>query len=71
MNKAKSTATIESAPVSQRFVELWSRRTSIIAILAVIGILLHLFLRFWFEMPAELNRIPLLVLLVVGATVGF
>lgn len=41
-------------------------RSSVIAVLAVAGILLYLFLRFGFRVSAEIANIPLLAVLIVG-----
>ena len=51
---------------SQIWYQLWSRRTSIIAVFSVMAILLHLVLRFGIHLTPELNRIPLIATLVLG-----
>lgn len=51
---------------SQIWYQLWSRRTSIIAVLSVMAILLHLVLRFSIHLTPELNRLPLIATLVLG-----
>ncbi len=45
---------------------LWHRKTTIIAALSIVGILLHLVLRFGFEATPDVHRIPLLAVLVPG-----
>ena len=45
---------------------LWHRKSTVIAVLSVAGIMLHLALRFGFQTGPETERIPLLVVLVVG-----
>lgn len=45
---------------------LWQRKTTIIALLSIAGILLHLVLRFGFRTSSGANQIPLLVMLVLG-----
>ncbi len=45
---------------------IWQRKNSLIAALAIVGILVHLVLRFGFHTSSDTYRIPLLVTLVVG-----
>jgi heavy metal translocating P-type ATPase len=45
---------------------LWNRKSTIIAAFSIAAILLHLALRFGFDSPPVLNRIPLLVTLTLG-----
>jgi len=45
---------------------LWHRKTTVIAALAVIGIAVHLILRFGYETAPEIHRIPLLATLIIG-----
>ncbi len=45
---------------------LWQRKTSVIAVLALVGIAAHLALRFGWQATPPLSRIPLLVTLVIG-----
>lgn len=52
--------------LSQRWIELWNRRTTIIAAFSVIAIFLHLVLRFGFHLTPSMNRIPLIATLVIG-----
>jgi heavy metal translocating P-type ATPase len=46
--------------------EVWRRRTTLIAVLAVAGILLHLLLRFGFRASTGAYQLPLLITLVLG-----
>ena len=45
---------------------LWQRKSTVIAVLALAGILVHLVLRFGFHATPEIHRLPLLVLLGLG-----
>jgi len=45
---------------------LWQRKSTVIAALAILGILIHLVLRYGFHAAPETYRIPLLVTLVLG-----
>ena len=45
---------------------LWHRKSTVIAAFSVVAILLHLLLRFGFQMEPAAHRIPLLVTLVLG-----
>lgn len=45
---------------------LWHRKSTVIAAFSVVAILLHLLLRFSFQMEPAAHRIPLLVTLVLG-----
>jgi heavy metal translocating P-type ATPase len=45
---------------------IWNRKTTILAILSIIGILLHVILRFGLHLAPTLNSIPLLATLVIG-----
>ena len=45
---------------------LWHRKSTVIAAFSVVAILLHLLLRFGFQMESAAHRIPLLVTLVLG-----
>jgi heavy metal translocating P-type ATPase len=47
-------------------VEIWRRRTTLIAVLAVAGILLHLLLRFGFRTSTGAGQLPLLATLALG-----
>lgn len=47
---------------------LWRRKTAIIAIFSIAGIVLHLILRFGLHLPPALHHLPLLATLVVGGT---
>ena len=62
MNKAS----ISAGTISQTMSQLWSRRTTIIAVFSVCAISFHLILRFGFHIAPGLNRIPLLATLVIG-----
>jgi heavy metal translocating P-type ATPase len=48
------------------FSGLWQQRSTIIAVLSVIAIVLHLLLRFGFHAKSDENQIPLLATLVLG-----
>ena len=52
--------------LSKRWLELWNRRTTVIAAFSVIAILFHLVMRFGFQLAPSLNQIPLLVTLAIG-----
>jgi heavy metal translocating P-type ATPase len=66
MSDPKPIKSLPSKPLADNLQQLWSRRTSIIAVLSVIAILLHLVLRFGFHLAPESNCIPLIATLVVG-----
>ncbi len=51
---------------SPNWYQLWSHRTSFIAVFSVVMILLHLVLRFGFHLAPESTRIPLIATLVLG-----
>jgi heavy metal translocating P-type ATPase len=53
-------------PPQAAWSSLWQRKTTVIAGLAVVAILVHLALRFGFHSPPDHHRIPLLVALLVG-----
>src|SRR5512140_3166297 len=54
------------APVHTWISILWHRRTTVIAALALTAIVVHLALRFGFQMAPRIHRIPLLFILIVG-----
>ena len=56
----------KSTSATPSLTSLWRRRTTIIAVLAVIAISLHLFLGFGLHLAPGWNRIPLLVVLAIG-----
>jgi heavy metal translocating P-type ATPase len=60
------TTTTPSAQPWYAPARLWNRKSTIIAAFSVAAILLHLTLRFGFDSPPVLNRIPLLVTLTLG-----
>ena len=45
---------------------LWKRKTTMIAALALLGITVHLVLRFGYHFTPDIHRIPLLVTLIIG-----
>ena len=53
-------------PPQAAWSSLWQRKTTVIAGLAVVAILVHLALRFGFHSTPDTHRIPLLVALIVG-----
>ena len=50
---------------------LWRRKSTVIAVLSIIGIVSHLVLRFGFHSTAGTYQIPLLVTLAVGGLILF
>ncbi len=52
--------------MNPRLTTLWQSKTNIIAALALIGIVLHLVLRFGYHVTPEIHAIPLIVTLGVG-----
>ncbi len=61
-----STATAPPAQPWYAPARLWNRKSTIIAAFSITAILLHLALRYGFDLPPVLNRIPLLVTLTLG-----
>ncbi|MCC6232380.1 MAG: cadmium-translocating P-type ATPase [Verrucomicrobiales bacterium] len=55
-----------AASVRERLSAAWRHRTSAIAVLAAAAILIHLILRFGLRAGADVARIPLVILLVLG-----
>lgn len=55
-----------SAPRWNSLSGLWSRKSAIIAVTSIVGIVLHLVLRFGFHTAQSVDRIPLLVVLAAG-----
>jgi len=53
-------------PPQAAWSSLWQRKTTVIAGLAVVAILVHLALRFGFHSTPDTHRIPLLVALILG-----
>ncbi len=62
----RTTADSWSESISRDWHQLWTHRTSFIAVLTAVLILLHLVLRFGFQLAHDSNRIPLLVALILG-----
>jgi hypothetical protein len=50
---------------------IWQRKTTIIAALSVLAILLHVVLRFGFHTPASTYQVPLYTTLVLGLPLIF
>ncbi len=68
MKGAKFVRVPETLPATPWYspIRLWQRKTTIIAALAVIGIVTHLVLRFGFQTASSTFEIPLLITLAVG-----
>ncbi len=45
---------------------MWQKKSAPVAALSIVGIILHLVMRFGFHLPPDLHRIPLLITLVLG-----
>jgi heavy metal translocating P-type ATPase len=66
MSNPKSIEASQNKPLTQPWLQVWNRRTTIIAAFSVIAILLHLLLRFGFNLDPSWNRIPLIATLIIG-----